>query len=83
MATSLCDAAVSGQTPPWVVGTIARTLFASKHFTWEDPVLTEVFGGWSIFDGDGTLPPAELASQKQELLRGAVSARNRVSAVIR
>jgi hypothetical protein len=67
MAASLCDAAISGHAPAWVVGTIARTLFGSKHFTWEDPLLTEVFGDWSILDGDAKLPPSKLKLQKQQL----------------
>jgi hypothetical protein len=68
MAAMLCDAAMAGKISPHQLATIARSLFGSRHFTWEDPMLTEIMGGWSEIDGNKTISAADLGEQRNRLL---------------
>jgi hypothetical protein len=83
MAAVLCDAAISGEVSPHLLGIVARSLFGSRHFTWEDPLLTEVMGSWSEIGGDHTIPGAGLQDQRNRLLRSESYAKRDLTAAAR
>jgi hypothetical protein len=68
MAAMLCDARMAGKISPHQLAIVARSLFGSRHFAWEDPMLTEIMGGWSEIDGSKTISAAELGEERNRLL---------------
>jgi hypothetical protein len=70
MAAKLCDAALSGSLSEKLLARVASSLFGSRRFAWEDPLLTEVIGAWSVIDGNTRFPSADMERQKRQLLVG-------------